>query len=1146
MSDIDYYKPDYMKDKKLSDLATDARFVQDAMTFLGSNRRGYTQEELEEMTAEEMASEVNEHFRVQASNEITVAKDVYYINDDSVPEEEKQSFARLMYAFDNAGKTEGLLDNGGEKLLDYAEGIATAPSTVGSVAAGFFSAGAGAAAVQGTKQAALQALKSNAKNIIKRSLVTGAVDGSIAAANDLGLQRTRQTAGETIGEERDINLGRTAVAGAIGGGLGAASYAVPAAIQNKAAYKLVDVVEEGRQKTAAEVADGLAKAEKKIAAGKKDVAKAAKMEEINKRVLRAIDPELVKEGRQAKYDIFGGDLPAGVVGGFDPTAMKRIGAAALDLADGLGVKVEEGQRITEALAKAMRDNGTATNKLLDGITDTYKIDRRQLSAIYAAEVSDAARILRNQKELLLNNGSKVSNKDAVNKMVDDAEELYKQGASTISPEDMQAIQKAKFDLMTPVLRTAKNIETTRRLMMTSQPATTLRNNIFSVAMTGIDTLDNALEGAIKTVKGDFRGGAATFKGSLDTFKYMTGDTYVADALTTVLKQEYPETMSRVFYDAAISEADTVSNSRLTKVGVAFNALNTMSDNVVKRGVIAATINRELRNGAAPEVGKDIMDMLSKGTLNKLPDDILEKALDDSLAFTFQKRFKQDMMQTPEHRMIGKTVKMIHDTGLTVAIPFPRYLASQAKFLSDYSGLTVLRRLGRGTIPTDKELAQTVSGLAVFGSMYSMQKERINDGTWWNERDQWGKNYDIQSALGPTSLMQYVADYAARASEGAPVKSLREVQTDVAKIIGASDFRPGNFQGLEQMQKFAETGDATYFFDTLGNYFASFTYPAAVVKDFYGQADVRSSYVADVSGASQSVLETSVGDIRLSAFQRFFRQIPDFNVEAMVNSTNEMFGTELKAPAVEGLLGFLKDQSKTAFQMDESMNADPAYDAVRYDVFGDGPVRLYNPIMKQITGFIQRPPKNALQRELANMQIDPYKLYRPYSEKNATVSLFQQQLLQGKLAADTENDLLNTQFYKGLQPKEKQIVLKDFLRGYINLTKQRAETLLKDYAIKSEAYQGDYIAYVKGEFRAMPSDQKALGDLKWEQRAEAIGFEGMSVGEALQAIQEKPEDELSAKEKEILATNIRVSYLKESKELDSNVNTLIKSLMEKYQ
>jgi hypothetical protein len=56
---------------------------------------------------------------------------------------------------------------------------------------------------------------------------------------------------------------------------------------------------------------------------------------------------------------------------------------------------------------------------------------------------------------------------------------------------------------------------------------------------------------------------------------------------------------------------------------------------------------------------------------------------------------------------------------------------------------------------------------------------------------------------------------------------------------------------------------------------------------------------------------------------------------------------------------------------------------------------------------------------------------------------------------------------------------------------------------------------------------------------------MSVGEALQAIQDKPESELSTKEKEILATNIRISYLKESKELNQNVNTLIRQLMNQY-
>ena len=1121
MSVRDYYKPEYMQDKKLSDLATDAGFMDDAITFLSSNRRGYTQDEIKEMSAEDIVAEVNEHFRVQASNEITVSKDLYFVNDDQVPENQKQAFARLMYAFDNAGKTEGLLDNGGQKFFDYAEGVATAPSTLGSVAAGFFSAGAGAAAVQSTKAVALEGLKSQAKKYIGRSLMAGAIDGSIAAATDVGLQYSRKSAGETIGEDKEVDWGRVGISGALGAGIGAAGYAIPAYTQNKAAMKLVGATEKGRQKVAAEIKQGLEAATKKISKGKTVKESADKMVEINKRVLRAIDPALVQEGKAIKYDIFGDSLPDGVVGGLDPTVMKRVGAAALELSEKLKVDFDAGQRITEKLAVAMRESGATTNAVLDDVTKKYGIDRRQLSAIYAAEVSDAARILRNQRDLVTNSGDKITKAESLKKLTDDMEDLYKRGMSSLAPDEIKALERAKFDIMTPTLRSLKNIETSRRLFMTSQPATTLRNNLFSVAMTGIDAVDNAVQGIFKAAKGDLKGSVATFKGSLDTFRYLTTDSYVAEGLTTLLKAEHPEKLKRIFFDAAISEAGTESSSKIVKLGVAANALNTMSDNVVKRGVIASTINRRLRSGAYPELGKDIFDMLERGTVKDLPQELLDEAMDEALAFTFQRTFRQGLKETPEHRMVGKAVQFIHDYGLTVAIPFPRYLASQAKFLSDYSGMTIARRVLRGTLPSERELAQAVTGAAIFGSMYTMQKDRIHDGDWWYERSEWGKNYDVQSALGPSALMQYMADLGARMSEGAPIKSQKEILADVGKILGTSEFRPSNFSGIDKIQKAIETDDITPLFDMMGDYFKSFTYPAAAVKDLYGQLDPRSSFIPDTSGAVQSMLETSIGDVSVSAFQRLFSQIPDFNVVKMTEATNEIFGTDMKPPVMTNLLQYFGVQNRTLFQMTDAMNQDPAYEAVRYDIFGDGPARLYNPIMKQATGIVQKPPKNALQREMAFLQIDPFKLYKPYLEKNSTITLMQQQILQGDLAAYMERAVLNDPAYKKLTNEQKRSSLQAVLKMAISESKSAAEDLLKGFAEKSTEHQGDYITYIKGEVKALNNTQRQNAENGWaEFRPDT--YADMTFSEALDAIRDSKD--LTDQEKDVVSTNVRQMYI----------------------
>ncbi len=65
-----------MQDKKLSDLKSDPAFLQDAVTFLKSGRKGYTPDDIKDMSANDVVSEVLEHFRYQTTNEVTVAKDI--------------------------------------------------------------------------------------------------------------------------------------------------------------------------------------------------------------------------------------------------------------------------------------------------------------------------------------------------------------------------------------------------------------------------------------------------------------------------------------------------------------------------------------------------------------------------------------------------------------------------------------------------------------------------------------------------------------------------------------------------------------------------------------------------------------------------------------------------------------------------------------------------------------------------------------------------------------------------------------------------------------------------------------------------------------------------------------------------------------
>ena len=1108
-----YYTQESMKDKKLSDLKDNKEFLTDAITFLRSSRKGYTDDDIRGMDREQIVYDVLEHFRVQSTNEMTMAKDYYFIDDDQTNQAEKQSFGRLMYAFDNA-KGEGLLDGGGAKIRDYAEGILTAPTTYATALSIPFTGGAGAAAAQGTRQASLMALRGLAKKQLGRAAVVGAMDGVVAGGSAYGLEKLKQQAGKEIGEEYDVNLVNVGAAAVLGGTVSGAASIIGQKTQSNAARTLAGTIQTGRELKVKEAAAAVENAEAAIRKQmSKEEAKLFDFSTLN--VLRSIDPKLVEEGMDVKKFILSEDLPDGLIGGLDRGTIKRLGAASYELASKLKVKPEEGQRITEYLARAMEE-GTG-QAIFKEVREKYGLSARQLSAAYAAEVSEAAKLLATQRNLVSNGGVKVSklNAEEFRRKLD---MLYDEGMSSISGREATELTTAQLDAMSGVggriWRGFKQVEDARRAFMTSQPATTMRNNIFGVAMTGIDMVDQIYMAGIKAIKGDRAAAASTFQNSTATLAYLTKDHYVAEALTTMLSQEAPEKMSRIFMNAAQAEAGVVKNTKLARLGNAANVLNTMSDHVFKRAVITSTIDRELGKLGNEGLGKSVMEMLEKGTISQLPDDILEKAMNESFAFTFQRRFGgKNASET--NKFVGKTVKFIHDSGLTVAIPFPRYIASQAKFISDYTGLTIARR-GFSNAMTE-DYAKFMTGATMFAGAYMIQKDNIEAGREWYEGEAYdGQIYNAQAALGPAAMTQWTANLIARIANGEETKDASSLLREANKIMLGTEFRP-NAGIADKWLQAIEAGDITPVLDSVGDYFGSYTYPAAVVKDFYGQFDARSSYLPETRDPTATSFRvdiplTDMGfDVRMSFFQRMTRQLPDFNF-------GDMELPEGVSPDMaRSMFKYAGSAARTQFQtMKDPTKGDTGYDMIRFDIFSDGPIRVLNPLQKQVTGLVGQQPKNKLQREMSRLQIDPFKLYNPYREKNPTLEVLTQAVLQGNLAAMAQKQVIDLPAYQQADSTKRKAVLTKFVQNQIS----NARTMAKEH-LEGMKGQPDFDAYMRGEVQAMSRAERGMANMYWESVRDQLGYEGMSFSKAQASI--RSDTELDDQEKQARATTMNMLY-----------------------
>ena len=1111
-----YFTPESMQDKKMSDLKSDPAFLQDAVTFLKSNRKGYTQEDLKDMSADDVVSEVLEHFRYQTTNEVTVAKDIYFMNDKSVDPKQRESFGRLMFAFDNA-KGEGLFDRGAEKIGDYFMGTASAPSTYASAIAGVGSAGTGAAAIQATKQASLAALRTAGKQAIKRSLVAGMADGAVGAGFEYGNQKIRESAAEDMDIDYEVDKGAVALSGALGFAVGAGTYGAGAAMQHRGAKKLADTIDEGRVAKAESVKEADALATRKAKEAAKDPKKKAKMEEATKRVLRSIDENLVQEGDNVKRYLLSNDMPEGVVGGLSQETIRRLSAASYELAERIGADISDPNvRITEVLASKIGDN----KFIFDRVAEDFGLSARQLSAVYASEVSTAAKILATQSSI-----SKKARREHLKKLSNKVDELFEAGMAPAKAEDLDVIADANRNSVPVAWKEFKDLENARRMFMTSQPATTMRNNIFSVAMTGIDIVDQLNKSVLDTVTKGRKSGMATFKGSLDNLKYLTRDNYVADALVTMLQADAPDKLKKVFFDAAVVESHVLESARFAKIGAAANTLNTMSDFLVKRAIIAGSIDRQLKQMGDEALGTSVMDMLKKGTISDLPDDVLDAALDESLAFTFQRRFG-GKDKGFLNNAAATAIKTIHDSGLTLVIPFPRYLASQAKFVSDYTGITLLRRASGGEAPVTDEIARAMTGAMMAYGIWNVRKDLVGKGYEWNEAEgPDGKPYDAQSALGPLAPVTYVSDYIARYTEGLPMKDEGTMLKELAVIMGSTEFRPGTGV-MDAIDKAVKADSMEPILEELFELASSFTYPAAVLKDFYGQFDPRSSYYPETRDASVSMIDLYGVDVSMALFQRVTRHLPDFDSAKISNQLEEMTGINIAPDTLARFLEFASTSTRTHYQTQYTKDAEGnnmRQDAIRFDIFGDGPIRIENPMLKQITGFVGRPRKNELQREMSRLQIDPFKLYNPYREQNVTLELFTQQKLQGNLAAKAAI-YMETPEYQNATDDEKKVLLttaKGFIPTMIREYRKDAKRDLERMASMPEA-QGDYIAYISSEFNSVGGKSKQLADALWGRSASKYGYEGMDINQALETV--RANKDLTDTEKEVYMTNMKKLYI----------------------
>ena len=912
-------------------LLSDQDFINDLYSFnAGRNNEFHA-------THEEAFDAYLEHWRKSSVDEKQIMGDLQYAQDSD--NKTKTRLRNLSHVFDRIESFEGkgfLSERGMQAGLDYLEGLGQSPSTwISLLASGGYSAfltflkkrgslkKKGLAAAKAMVDApAAQLTRVQAMGIGLRSLLR-------AAAPAIGVETIAGGLHAGWGAEYETEIGRAPegewkkrvppgmAIGAAGGALEGLPVAIMAARKGR---KFARVVEEGDTALARSREEAIEQTKKVLSSTKpKD------KQTINwaDKQLRALDAARVEAGILIKKNL--GPDGEELVAGLSRETVDGIKAAAVEIAERVGFNSgDRFARITERVAATIAD-GTLDTIELRKIALKYNLNMEDLSHLFMAEVSEAARTLRSMRTVKhYTTESGIKSRQAA-KDRRDALQKTLQSVSPASAEEVEYL--TRIGNMGKVANSwIQEANKFRLRLMTSQITTTIRNTENVGLRLPLHMIEYVLTGTENsTVRKRL---AAAARIPFDLFDKASGDIFAE-----VYKEAVGEKgFQRLFRAAMDVETSVNPGSSLAKAGRAVNVLNTFVDNAVKRTVLLSEI-RKIAGGT-----DELNEIIRKGKLKELllnNSEEHEAAIAETLQLVYQKSYSPDSFA-------GKFINTVAHSNLsplwTSVIPFPRYLANQTEFVVTHMPIIGLlspllkaatpgKKLGRGEL--QKRLAQQVTGMSMLATAYQIKLTQGPDVAWNNYVDDQGKTHDITALLGPFAPFMFAADLIYRMSEGTNkyaiplIKTKEDVRTNLNKVNLREAFKA--FSGIQ-----SRVGTGLYITDRLiqdaamwaadlgsdettkgsdaaekiaagfaANYLNTFTIPVGMFRDLQASFDPE----------GRKIMDTDRVDLGRYFFNQLLRTFP--NTEAMRN-TEKFFGITGEYKDSDLLQAARGDQIKQTF------------------------------------------------------------------------------------------------------------------------------------------------------------------------------------------------------------------------------------------
>ena len=559
-----------------------------------------------------------------------------------------------------------------------------------------------------------------------------------------------------------------------------------------------------------------------------------------------------------------------------------------------------------------------------------------------------------------------------------------------------------------------------------QPKTTVRNNQNAGFRVIVDALTRASENAL-----GFKNPIGN--GTFDLVKAIFTP-YESMVLKKLMQQQFPQESARLFRQAADIESAT-TETVLSKLGRKMNLLNTYSDNFWKSNVISASLTRQLNEWNAPlsdaakrqilinRIGLQMgdadnvratqyLDSLTKkqyddllkeadlgegatynlkntiysGQFDLIPEEFMTKAFAEAYDFVYQTEIKGNTY-------LGKFAKgFIKAHGdypfvISTFMPFPRFIASQLKFLNDHMplipfitrGLNIDRAGMKNPeaydwfdanwkfTPEGKKLfSKQTAGTMALLTAYAWRVKQGDTNYFYEMKDSQGNLIDGRAFYGPFLPYMLVADTIYRyQTDSLPQNKFRRFGYDALQSLFGSTFRTGfGLYAMDKMFDDLATGDFERAIGSVvGDIIAAFNIPFQIVGDIYGTFDKE----------SRKIKETRFGtDTRRVIGDEPF--VPDLG-DRMINLLDAMYYRATRNLPDLPLKSWGESIGIPTDYLPERDYGRPARSA-----FQTGDLTRKEMIRGQVTGFNLRNPKNEMQKEMGRLNLMPIDIYRRDSDE----------------------------------------------------------------------------------------------------------------------------------------------------------------------